>query len=73
MWTMIWSLINGVCVKDLKLVRYHKKEVKGQKERINWILGLYLWTFEWVNYEHFFISPYHIGRRGVLWYFCSHA
>ncbi len=31
MWTIIWSLINGVCVKDLKLVRCHNKEVKGQK------------------------------------------
>jgi len=32
MWTMIWSLIDGVCVKDLKLVRYHNKQIKGQKK-----------------------------------------
>jgi hypothetical protein len=36
---------------------------------MNWILGLYLWTFEWANYEHFIIRPYHIGGRSVLWYF----
>jgi hypothetical protein len=30
---------------------------------------LYSWTFEWVNQKHFFISPYHIGRRNFLWFF----
>jgi hypothetical protein len=64
--------IDGVCVEDLKLVRYHNKEVKCKK-KINWILGLYLWTFEWANKKHFFISSYYIGRRGVLWYFHFHA
>jgi hypothetical protein len=47
MWTMIWSIdFDEVCVKDLKLVKYHNKEAK-----VNWIkiLGLYLWTFEWAN------------------------
>jgi hypothetical protein len=39
-------LIDGVCVRDLKLIRYYSKEVKCQEE-INKILGLYLWTFEW--------------------------
>jgi len=26
------SLIHGVCVRDLKLVRYHNKETKGLKK-----------------------------------------
>jgi hypothetical protein len=30
------------------------------------ILKLYLWTFEWANQKHFFISPYHIGGRTIL-------
>jgi hypothetical protein len=54
LWTMIWSIDWWGCVKDLKLVRSHNKEVKGLK-KINWILRLYLWTFEWVNKEHFLI------------------
>ncbi len=24
------------------------------------------WTFEWINQEHFFISPNHNGRRNIL-------
>jgi len=23
----------------------------------------------WMGYEHFFISPYHIGGRNILWFF----
>jgi hypothetical protein len=42
-------LIDGVCVKDLKVVKYHNKETKGQII-IFWILGLYLsWTFKGAN------------------------
>jgi hypothetical protein len=35
LWTMIHSLIDGVCVKDLKLVKYYNKEVKGPKKTLN--------------------------------------
>jgi hypothetical protein len=36
------------------------------KVNIELNLKLYLWTFEWVNHEHFFISPYYIGGRNIL-------
>jgi hypothetical protein len=55
-----------VCVKDLKLLRYHKKETKGPK--INKI-EFYDYTYGLSNgliRNHFL---YHIRRRGVLWYF----
>jgi len=40
---------------------------------MSWILKLYLWNFEWANYEHFIISPYHIGGKNILWFFCLNA
>jgi len=33
------------------------------------IKKLYLWTFEWANHEHFFISSYYIGGKNILWFF----
>jgi hypothetical protein len=30
------------------------------------VLKLYLWIFEWVNQEHFFINLYHIGGKNIL-------
>jgi hypothetical protein len=59
----IWTLKRSIdswcaCVKDLELIRYHIKEVKGGKKFMITIVWLYKWTFEEV--EKRFLSKVHI-------------
>jgi hypothetical protein len=35
LWIWYSPLIDGVCVRDWKLVIYHNKEAKGQKKKLN--------------------------------------
>jgi hypothetical protein len=43
LWTMIHWLIDGVCVNDLKLVRYYNKEAKGPKKLNSKIILMNIW------------------------------